>query len=963
MLAFFFLFCISKPDYSYDEPTQTLTVNACSDGGTSCSIIQTEFRNSGPYTTYKIIDIKFGPTSIESQAFLDCTALQEIKLSSTISSIVVPFCRGCSNIKKFTVEQSLFFEADEYGTLYSINKVKLIRAPTKVAVTIAPGTQIICQQAFSRAYYSVLTIPSSVTEIQTGCFYDGGIEKIVFEGPGSIKALSSEAMAIQFKVNSIEFPASLETIGSSSLRDCRVLKTITFPKDSNLTTISNGGISDCPFLQSITLPDKVKTISDRAFAGCKALESIHLSLSLETLSSSAFSSCSSLSSITITQGNKNFILEEGSFFDSGKTTAYLIAQNSTTFEIPDTLVTIGATSLQSCPDLTYLNVSSTHKKYTVNNQMLIDSTKKIVLAFIGGLTSVQIPSDIVGLGTYAGSMLTKLKHVDIPNKVEYIDEYCFSGSMLESIKLSSSVTEIRKCSFDGCTKLVDVEFPEEGAIKIMRQSFKDTSNLGVIDCKCNITSLEYQAFYGSGIKELYFRKEGFTETQDYVLSSTNKLQIVELPSSLELISKGCFTSSNVHTIRFGNNSKLSSIGEVVFQGCTNLKELSFGDKLKTILTSAFDSCVSLSKIEFHDQCPLTSITMPNIFYQCRSLKSVVLPRYIESIDPAIFYNCNQLIEVNASPNSAVLESYQGILYTKDNQLLLCPQGKQTADIAEGITSVGPRCFYQCAKLEQLIFPGSSVFSSLTDKMFYGCTKLQFLSLPKSIKDIADGAFTGCLSLTTILIGKDSQLSSITKGTFSSLTSLESINLDVCTYLKLIPETCFFGCSNLKKISLPGSLTTIQKSSFKDCTLLESVIFSSGTNPLSIEESTFEGCISLKSITIPPGCTSIGARSFYNTGLINEITIPTNVVFVGLDAFSGTLIRHVKYCGMSELKNLAFSSKIPVVHVPFDYPFNLCMGVLPSRDIDGDCLIQTVLYKHPLSHSSQLIATIVLDDDF
>lgn len=54
----------------------------------------------------------------------------------------------------------------------------------------------------------------------------------------------------------------------------------------------------------------------------------------------------------------------------------------------------------------------------------------------------------------------------------------------------------------------------------------------------------------------------------------------------------------------------------------------------------------------------------------------------------------------------------------------------------------------------------------------------------------------------------------------------------------------------------------------------------------IADSAFSGCSNLKSVTIPDTVTKIGAESFSGCGRLQNVTIPDSIKSIGLDAFKG-----------------------------------------------------------------------------
>ena len=87
---------------------------------------------------------------------------------------------------------------------------------------------------------------------------------------------------------------------------------------------------------------------------------------------------------------------------------------------------------------------------------------------------------------------------------------------------------------------------------------------------------------------------------------------------------------------------------------------------------------------------------------------------------------------------------------------------------------------------------------------------------------------------------------------------------------------FSGCSSLKTIELPQSLTEIGESAFNRSGI-EAINIPAGV--LSIGDRAFANCWDLKSVVLPEGLTDIGQEAFNRTGL-KSICIPGSVTSLG-----------------------------------------------------------------------------------
>ncbi len=83
-----------------------------------------------------------------------------------------------------------------------------------------------------------------------------------------------------------------EEIGSSTLKDCKNLKSVVL--SDSVLTIKHSAFYGCSSLTSITLPKHLTTIEDYAFYGCSSLRSVHLPNRVTVIGKDAFSNCDQL---------------------------------------------------------------------------------------------------------------------------------------------------------------------------------------------------------------------------------------------------------------------------------------------------------------------------------------------------------------------------------------------------------------------------------------------------------------------------------------------------------------------------------------------------------------------------------------------------------------------------------------------------------------------------------------------
>jgi hypothetical protein len=120
---------------------------------------------------------------------------------------------------------------------------------------------------------------------------------------------------------------------------------------------------------------------------------------------------------------------------------------------------------------------------------------------------------------------------------------------------------------------------------------------------------------------------------------------------------------------------------------------------------------------------------------------------------------------------------------------------------------------------------------------------------------------------------------------------------------------FEGCTGLREVYIPGSVTTIADDAFCGCTGLKKVTIADGVT--AIGSNAFTGCTGLTQVTIPGSVAAIGAWAFSNCTGLTEVTISDGVVVIGLQAFVDCVnLREVHIPGMIwEIGGNAFSKSI------------------------------------------------------
>ena len=120
------------------------------------------------------------------------------------------------------------------------------------------------------------------------------------------------------------------------------------------------------------------------------------------------------------------------------------------------------------------------------------------------------------------------------------------------------------------------------------------------------------------------------------------------------------------------------------------------------------------------------------------------------------------------------------------------------------------------------------------------------------------------------------------GTFASNKQITSVTIP--DGIIKIGLNTFFNCETLTHVNIPNSVAEILKKAFSNTGLEEITIPGSVK---MIPESAFSCCKNLKKLVIKEGVKEIGKEAFLNDQALVEIELPEGITQVGKDAFSNT----------------------------------------------------------------------------
>lgn len=337
---------------------------------------------------------------------------------------------------------------------------------------------------------STLTIPATVSHdnavynvvgIGTGAFiYVTGTNVVL---PDSITYLGVEAFAGYGDNGTLTIPASVTDIASSCFYGCN-LTSISFEENSQLKSIGDKAFEKCYGLTKLVLPEGVETLGERLFISDEGGGNpfkVTIPGSVKNLSGATLEGYrGSLEDITFTPGDANFIKQNGIIYGYNK----LLKVWDTSVEtvtVPEGITEIGERAFAGCNSL--VSVDLPESLVTLGAEAFRDRSS---------LTTITGGENITTIGEMTFMNCTSLKSIDLP-KVDAIPTRAFDNcTALESANIPS-IQELGLEAFDGCAALKSIVIPE-GVTEIPKMAFCGCVSLESVILPEGLTNIGDYAF-------------------------------------------------------------------------------------------------------------------------------------------------------------------------------------------------------------------------------------------------------------------------------------------------------------------------------------------------------------------------------------------------------------------------------------------------------------------------------------
>ncbi len=583
------------------------------------------------------------------------------------------------------------------------------------------------------------------------------------------------------------------------------------------------------------------------------------------------------------------------------------------------------------------------------------------------LKSITFPSTVTSIGDWAFSNCSGIDSLTFgsPSSLQNIGIYAFVGcSGLESVILPSSITTIEKGAFNNCSLLSKIVFEPNSALKnIGTYAFRACSALTSVLIPSMVTNIDYGAFYGCFMLKLieFESNTNLTSIGTYAFGNCTGLTSFTILKSVTSVGDVVFLGTNVSLTVDADNPNYSVLNGVLYDKdktrlmyCPVSKNgiLDIPSTVKTIAVDAFYNCSGLTEITL----PPTLMTIEDwAFENCFNLASISIPSMVSSLGNNAFYNCFRLTSIYANGSVPVDLSSKADVFIgvdKTNCTLYVPfkskmayqsaaQWKDFKNIIEATEGFN----LSANKLFISEIEGSTAFVDIASNVNWSINASEpWLSVnPASgnanstINFMANGnteVFNRIANVTVSANGFDSQMITIIQagipktinveagGLFSGLTTDELFGI---TKLKItgtidardfrimrdsMPSLAVLDLSGAKIAAYSGDGGTSYESFYPANEVPGYAFF---------DNNTYIGKTSLDSVLLPKTLTSIGASAFNGCTGLSTLTIPSTVTAIANSAF----------INCSGLTSIYANSNIPV---DLHYSWSVFYGIDQTKCI-------------------------------
>lgn len=532
----------------------------------------------------------------------------------------------------------------------------------------------------------------------------------------------------------------------------------------------------------------------------------------------------------------------------------------------------------------------------------------ILTAYVGTDTFVSVPSTVttIGEGAFAGN--TTLQSIELPDSLREIGYNAFGDcTALISVTIPDSVTKVGPGAFKGCSALTLADLGA-GISSWGSGVFNDCTSLSkvIVDEKNNYLLYYNGALYNGDMSMLYQVLAGRTgdsyampdevkEIDTYAFWNQQNIKNVKVsPNVTEIPSYAMSSMGSVENVILPDS--VSSIAEKAFANNTTLKQVMIPASVNSIQDNAFANSPNVKILT-------TKNSTADQFGQKQKI-----PVIYDAELPTDFNDSNadqedkpQLKHQTTTVTTTEEKTEQTKEETSKEETSAAqstqndenPLDTKEPGVVAKTRIINGKAVVLIGKSNQKVYGGTGSNSSIETSQTQETSEessSEHETQPTSSEQTVDGdtikqrAYYKQNNLTNYTISE--KIKEIGRLSFAQ-SGLQSI--EIPSNVTTIDYGAFYGCQDLKEVTIPDSVISIGTKAFADTPWLDNWL--NGTSKGGEDDFLIVGDHILLAyrgnsakVEIPEGVKQIGSEAFKNHQELTQITIPDSVSNIGADAF-------------------------------------------------------------------------------
>lgn len=319
----------------------------------------------------KKLDIPASCVEVESMIASSCDNLEEVNLSDAVQKFPGLAVYSSKNLMRINVNEGNQYFKSVDGVLFSKDMKTIVRYPMgkdDESYTIPEGVIIIGKDAFDYAKIASITIPHTVTTIETSAF-----------------------------------------------ENCKNIQTLMIP--NSVTTIGGSAFTGCNKLDNVMMSSEVSSIESFTFGSCKNLRKFYIGAKVSNINKLAFYNCQSLQEFEVDENSSFFTAQSGILYtkDMQELVKCPMALYAEEYIVPNGVKVIRAEAFASCMNIKKFYLPET---LTTIGESAFENCN---------MASIRIPQTVTSIGNSAFNNCSKLESLVLPEGINKIENMTLHG--------------------------------------------------------------------------------------------------------------------------------------------------------------------------------------------------------------------------------------------------------------------------------------------------------------------------------------------------------------------------------------------------------------------------------------------------------------------------------------------------------------------------------------------------------